>query len=67
MSEIIIVEEERQGERLDAYIASLFAEITRSAVQRLVEQGNILVGGKEVKSSYKISAGEEISLNVPPP
>ena len=67
MNEIIIVAEERQGERLDAYIASLFAEITRSAVQRLIEQGNILVDGKEVKSSYKISAGEEISLNVPPP
>ena len=67
MEEIIIIPEDRQGERLDAFIASVRTELTRSAVQRLVEQGLIRVGGKEVKSSYKLSTGEEVTVSIPPP
>lgn len=67
MDETIIIEEERQGERLDALVASMFANLTRSAVQRLIEQGMIRVDGKEVKSSHRVSAGEEVSMTIPPP
>lgn len=67
MEESIIVAEEQCGERLDAFIAAALEELTRSAVQRLIEHGQILVDGKEVKSSHKISAGEEISICIPPP
>lgn len=67
MKESIIVPEENRGERLDAFLAAAVAELTRSGAQRLIEQGWVLVAGKEVKSSHKLSAGEEISVSIPPP
>ena len=51
------------GKRLDAYIANQDKELTRSAVQRLIEQGNILVNDKKQKVSYKVSSGDIIIIN----
>ena len=51
------------GKRLDAYIANQDKELTRSAVQRLIEQGNILVNDKKQKVSYKVSSGDVITIN----
>jgi 23S rRNA pseudouridine1911/1915/1917 synthase len=67
MKETITVAEDRQGERLDAFLASTQAELTRSAVQRLIAQGMVRVDGKEVKSSHKLAQGEEVTISVPPP
>lgn len=67
MEETIKVAEENQGERLDAFLAATQAELTRSAVQRLIEQGMVRVDGKEVKSSHKLSSGETVTLAIPPP
>ena len=50
------------GKRLDAYIASQDEEITRTAAQRLIEQGAILVNGKKQKVSYKVSEGDIVTL-----
>ena len=50
------------GKRLDAYVSSQDEEITRTAAQRLIEQGLILVNGKRQKVSYKISSGEIITI-----
>ena len=43
---------EESGKRLDAYITSIDSEITRTAAQRLIEQGNILVNGEKKKNAY---------------
>lgn len=56
----LVVEE--NGKRLDAYISSVNEEITRTAAQRLIEQGNILVNGKKQKVSYKVSVGDVITI-----
>lgn len=50
------------GKRLDAYIASQNEDITRTAAQRLIEQGAILVNGKNQKVSYKVSIGDVITI-----
>ena len=50
------------GKRLDAYISNQNEEITRTAAQRLIEQGNILVNGKKQKVSYKVSIGDVITI-----
>jgi 23S rRNA pseudouridine1911/1915/1917 synthase len=67
MSEVIIVEDDGAGQRLDAFIAAAIPELTRSAVQRLIEQGQVLLDGKEVKASHKLSAGESVAVTIPPP
>jgi len=50
------------GKRLDAYIASINEEITRTAAQRLIEQGQVLVNSKKQKVSYKVSEGDIITI-----
>jgi len=67
MIETITVAEDRKGERLDAFLAASLPEITRSAAQRLIEQGLVHVDGMEVKSSHKLSSGEEVTVSIPPP
>jgi len=52
----------KSGKRLDAYVSSQIEEITRTSAQRLIEQGNILVNGKKQKVSYKVSAGDVITI-----
>ena len=59
MKEYIV---EESGKRLDSYLASQDEEITRTATQRLIEQGHILVNGKKQKVSYKVSKGDIISI-----
>lgn len=59
MNEYIVKE---HGKRLDAYIATQNMDLTRTAVQRLIEEGNILVNGKKQKVSYKVSIGDIITI-----
>lgn len=62
-----IVSQEEKGKRLDAYISSVNTDITRTSAQRLIEDGNILVNGKNVKVSYKIQENDKISVEIPKP
>ena len=62
-----IVSQEEKGKRLDTYIPSVDTDITRTSVQRLIEDGNILVNGKNAKVSYKIQENDKISVEIPEP
>ena len=42
------------GMRLDTYIASKLNTLSRTMIQRLIENGEILVNGKIKKISYKV-------------
>ena len=56
-----------EGVRLDAFLASRDLGLTRSALQRLLENGLVRVDGKAVKKNYKTRIGDEIELEVPEP
>ncbi len=56
----IVVEKEEVNTRIDRYIPEKRPEFSRSAIQRLLEEKNILVNGKEVKPSYKVQEGDKI-------
>ena len=62
-----IVSQEEKGKRLDTYISSVDTDITRTSAQRLIEDGNILVNGKNAKVSYKIQENDKISVEIPEP
>lgn len=62
-----IVSQEEKGKRLDTYIPSVDTDITRTSAQRLIEDGNILVNGKNTKVSYKIQENDKISVEIPEP
>ena len=58
-----IVHEEK--DRLDKYISNKTDEISRVMIQKLIDEGEILVNGKSQKASYKVQNGDKISINIP--
>ena len=52
------------GKRLDALLAEHIEGWSRSRLQRLIENGDVLVNDKEVKASYKLRAGDEIDIDL---
>ena len=55
------------GERLDAFLARSAPNLTRSAAQKLLEEGCVLRCGKPGKKSDKLNIGDEISVTIPEP
>lgn len=51
------------GIRIDKLIGELEKEISRTAIQRMIEEGSILVNEKQVKTSYKVASGDIITIN----
>ena len=61
----IKVNEENVGKRIDSFIPMVQEDISRSMVQKLIEQKNIKVNRKETKHSYKLKLNDEIEVFVP--
>ena len=60
---------DRDGERLDAFLARSVEDLTRSAAQRLLEEGAVTQGGRALKKNHRTCAGEvlEVALLDPEP
>lgn len=55
------------GTRIDKYISDNIAELTRSAVQGLIEGGLVLADGKAVSKNYKLRGSETVEVEIPEP
>jgi 23S rRNA pseudouridine1911/1915/1917 synthase len=55
------------GERLDRALSAWLPDLTRSAIQRLIDEGNVHVDGRQVKTGHKLRLGERVDVVVPPP
>jgi len=55
------------GERLDAFLARAVPELSRSAAQKLIEEGCVLRNGKPGKKNDKLSPGDRIDVTIPEP
>jgi 23S rRNA pseudouridine1911/1915/1917 synthase len=63
---VAVVLEPQNGLRIDRAMGELFPEHSRSALARLIEEGNATVDGKPVlKPSSRVETGQTIVLNVP--
>lgn len=67
MSEHIEITAEESGERIDALLARLVPELTRSAAQRLLEEGLVTLGGVPVKKNRRTEPGEVYAALLPEP
>ena len=65
MKELIV--ENNDNIRLDSYIANENSDLSRAVIQKLLEEGNILVNDVIKKSSYKVKKGDVIKIEVPEP
>ncbi len=59
------ITKEQVNMRIDKYLSDMLPDISRSYIQKLLADGNILVNDTMVKSNYKLGAGDEISVNLP--
>ena len=57
---------EQPCERLDVFLSARLG-VTRSAAKKLLDGGHITVGGKAVKASRPVNAGEEVVAEIPDP
>ncbi len=55
------------GIRLDKYLSELNNDLSRVMIQKLIDNGNITVNEKMIKSSYKINVGDVIKVVVEEP
>src|SRR5580698_1586495 len=62
-TESLVVPVEAAGWRLDQFLAGQLSGVSRSRVQQLVEQGDVLVEGKREKASLKLRGGEAIQVH----
>lgn len=58
--EKIIVKKEEENNRIDAYLSTKIETASRVTIQRLIEEGKILVNNKKTKASYKIQEKDEV-------
>ncbi len=58
---------DQAGERLDAFLARSGPELTRSAAQKLIEEGCVKRNGGPAKKNDKLNIGDEIALSIPEP
>lgn len=58
---------EQTGERIDRFLSAQDTGLTRSAVQKLIEDGGVTVGGKNVAKNYKLRNGDKVEIIIPDP
>lgn len=64
--EKLIITEQEAGQRADVALAALL-ELTRSNMQKLLEEGRAVKGAKVLKANYKLRLGDEITVTLPEP
>lgn len=58
--------EEYEGERIDKCMAMLVDSLSRSYIQKLIRDGQVLVNGTPVKVSYQVQTDDEVAFTLPP-
>ncbi len=61
-----IITEDLEDERIDKCLPVLVDSLSRSYIQKLLNEGGVTVNGKNIKSSYRVKIDDEIVLVLPP-
>ena len=56
---------EKGGERIDKYLSEQLEDMTRSHIQKLIKKNMVRVNGMAVKSNFKLSASDQIEVEIP--
>ena len=55
------------GLRADQFLSQALDQLTRSAAQRLLEEGRVFLDGKALKKNHRLQAGEQVQVHIPDP
>src|SRR2546428_11598972 len=66
-TEAIVIQQSLPFERVDTFLRAQFPAISRGTIQRLIEEGEILVNGHKTKSTHHPRAGETVTIHWPEP
>ena len=61
------VQKEENGKRLDAFLKEAIDDASRTFLQGLIAQGNVLVNEKPAKANYKVKENDRIFIAIPDP
>lgn len=61
------IDENDAGVRLDIFLAGESRDLSRSHIQKLLEDNFVTVNGAVVRASYRLKPGDNIVITVPPP
>ena len=64
---VFLLDESAEGQRLDKWLSTTDMELTRTAVQSLMEKGAVTVSGKAVAKNYKCKKGDSVTVIIPEP
>lgn len=62
---VYTINKELAGNRIDKTLPNLDKNLTRVMSQKLIEQGNVKVNGKNVKTSYKLNENDKVEVEIP--
>jgi 23S rRNA pseudouridine1911/1915/1917 synthase len=66
-AQVVAVNPEAVGTRLDSFLASRIEAISRTRLQRAIEDGDVLVNNLSVKPSYRLRSSDQIEIDLPDP
>jgi len=55
------------GTRLDLFLVSACSDLSRSRIQKLIEEGAVRLAGEPTRRSYVVRAGDQVEVEVPEP
>lgn len=58
-------DENYMDERLDKFLSLMLPEQSRSYLQKIIKEGNVLVNGEPAKSSYRMDEEDEVTIDLP--
>ena len=59
------IQEDEAGIRLDRYLTTKLSDNSRTAIQQLIEAGEVLVNGHTSKPGYSLKMGDQVSAHSP--
>ena len=57
----------KKGERIDKFLGENLGDLSRSYIQKLLKEEQVLVNGRVIKANYKTQSGDYIEFHIPDP
>lgn len=60
-----LVDDQARGHRIDTFLYDKLEDFTRSRIQKIIQNGGVTVGGKQVSKNYKLCINDTVQIKLP--